>query len=226
VSGHGLTGTADAGAFLVRLIRLDRDALIRLRSGPDDRTTMWSRLPWSALVSRTVTGPGPGDATVAAASLLTELDSGGDRLPNQRDVDWRWPLPSEGATRVVERIPAADVLRIAALAATTLRSASTQGVAGRAVGERQLRDALLDHTAIEVTEEGGGPDTRIQVSQRLVQAVVRMGFLGAGAAGRATDDQVLVRTAGRWVGLSASYGNAWLLRDKQLMIHAGHRPNG
>ncbi|HEX2773163.1 MAG TPA: hypothetical protein VHN18_12135 [Micromonosporaceae bacterium] len=224
MSGHGLAGATDAGAFLARLIQLDPTAVVRLRTGADDLTTVWARLPWSPLVCRTVTGPGPGDATVTAADLLAELDRSGDRLPNRRDADWRWPLPPDRGARVVERIPAADVLRIAASAASALRSASTEGVAGRAVGERQLRDALLDHVAIEVTEEGAGPQTRVEVSQRLVQAVVRMGFLGQ--PDRGTDDQVLVRTAGRWVGLSGSYGSAWLPRGKQLVIQTGRRPNG
>jgi hypothetical protein len=224
VSGHGLVGAADAGAFLARLVRLDPAAVVRLRPGPGERTTLWARLPWSALVCRTVTGPGPGDATVTAADLLAELDGGGDRLPNRRDTDWRWPLPPDRGARIIERIPAADVLAVAASAATTLRTAATEGVAGRAVGERQLRDALLDHVAIEVTEEAGGQENRVQVSQRLVQAMVRMGFLGQ--SDRAPDDQVLVRAAGQWVGLSGSYGSAWLPRGKQLMIYTGRRSNG
>jgi hypothetical protein len=224
VSGHGLADTADAGAFLARLVRLDPAAVVRLRSGPDGRTTIWARLPWSALVGRTVTGPGPGDATVTAADLLAALDRSGDQLPNRRDADWRWPLPPNRGARVIERIPVAEVLRIAASAADALRAASTEGVAGRAVGERQLRDALLDHVAIEVTEEAGGSDAPVQVSQRLVQAVVRMGFLGR--PDQATEERVLVRAAGRWVGLSGSYGSAWLPRDKQLVIHPGPQPNG
>jgi hypothetical protein len=224
VTGHGLAETTDATAFLARLIRLDPAAVVRLRTGPDDRTTIWARLPWSALVCRSVPGPGPGDATVTATDLLAELDRSGDRLPNRRDADWRWPLPPDRGARVVERIPAADVVRIAASAASALRSASTEGVAGRAVGERQLRDALLDHVAIEVIAEGGGSQAPVEVSQRLVQAVVRMGFVGHPDDG--TDDEVLVRTAGRWVGLSGSYGSAWLPRGKQLVIRTARQPNG
>ena len=67
------------------------------------------------------------------------------------------------------------------------------------MGERVLRDALLDHVPVVVT----GPDgERIEVSQRLVQAVVRMGFAGSDAA-------VEVRVAGAWVGLAAGFGTAW-----------------
>jgi hypothetical protein len=224
VTGHGLAGTADAAAFLARLTRLDPVAVVRLRAGPADRTTMWARLPWSVLVSRVVAGAGPGDATVTAAALLAELERGSDRLPDRRDADWRWPLPPERGGRVLERIPATELLRIAASAAGALRAASAGGVAGRAVGERLLRDALLDHVAIEVTDDAAGPPGRVEVSQRLVQAIVRMGFLGH--PDRAADHQVLVRTAGRWVALSAPYGSAWLLRGNQLAIHAARRSNG
>ena len=54
---------------------------------------------------------------------------------------------------------------------------------------------------------------RVEISQRLVQAVVRMGFLGPdGVPGQ---DGVRVRLAGRWIGLAAAgaaalVGFAWM----------------
>lgn len=231
--GHGLTGVPDAGAFLARLTRLDPAAVVRLRpAGPAGRTTLWARLPWAVLVSRTVAGAGPGDVTVSADALLAKLARGGTGLPARRDADWKWPLP--GSTgQLVETMPGADVRRIAAAAAGTLRDAADHGVGGRAVGQRVLRDALLDHVAVVVTGPAQvGPVGPIEVSQRLVQAVVRMGFLGPGGAagpdgadsgepGRnraAGADLVQVRVAGRWTGLSAPYGAVWLLRASQLSI--------
>ncbi|MEV4630076.1 hypothetical protein AB0J90_27815 [Micromonospora sp. NPDC049523] len=233
-AGHGLTGVADAGAFLARLIRLDPAAVVRLRSaGPAGRTTLWARLPWTVLVARTVAGAGPGDVTVSADALLAELARGGTDLPPRRDADWKWPLP--GSTgQLVETMPGGDVRRIAAAAAGTLRDAADNGVGGRAVGQRVLRDALLDHVAVVVTgsTQQAGPGERIEVSQRLVQAVVRMGFLGPGEAagpgragpgesgrtGAVEADLVQVRVAGRWTGLSAPYGAAWSLKASQLSI--------
>ncbi|RBJ00939.1 hypothetical protein DRA43_20010, partial [Micromonospora provocatoris] len=102
----------------------------------------------------------------------------------------------------------------------TLREAATHGVAGRAVGQRVLRDALLDHVAVVVTPDEA-PRTPVEVSQRLVQALVRMGFLGAGG------DDVQVRTAGRWVGLVGPFGAAWsrTVADLALRPTPGH-PNG
>jgi hypothetical protein len=46
-----------------------------------------------------------------------------------------------------------------------------------------------------------------------------MGFLGAGAVLR--DGHVQVRVAGRWVGLSAPYGVAWLPVVDQFAIQIG-----
>lgn len=216
--GHGLSGVADAGAFLARLVRLDRGAVVRLRPVPDaGRTALWARLPWEVLVVRTVAGSAPGDVTVAAAELLGELEAEGSALPRRRDDGWRWALPP-ATSRAVEVLPADEVRRVAAAAAGTLREASAHGVAGRAVGQRMVRDALLDHVAVVVTPDDA-PDAPVEVSQRLVQGLVRMGFLGPG--------DVQVRVAGRWVGLVGPYGATWSRKVAELSLRpaAGH-PKG
>ena len=208
-TGHGLDGVADAGAFLARLVRLDPATLVRLRPVPGaGRTALWARLPWGVLVVRTVTGTSPGDITVAAGELLAELTAGGGALPRRRDDGWRWALPP-AASRAVETLPAEDVRRIAAAAAGTLREAAAHGVAGRAVGQRVLRDALLDHVAVVVTPDDA-PDVPVEVPQRLIQGLIRMGFLGAG--------DVQVRVAGRWVGLVGPYGAAWSRKVADLAL--------
>jgi hypothetical protein len=237
--GHGLSGAADAGAFLARLTRLDPASVVRLRSGATAgaaggtaRTVLWARLPWSVLVSRVVAGNGPGDATVSAAELLGELARGGTALPRRRDADWRWPVPGTAGT-VVESIAGDELRRIAVAAAGTLRTAAAEGVGGRAVGQRALRDALLDHVAVVVTPASPGagvPDPsadggRIEISQRLVQAIVRMGFLGS--PGSAERDAVQVRIMGRWVGLAAPFGAAWSQKVSQFAITpVRDHPNG
>jgi hypothetical protein len=197
----------DSGPFLGRLVKFDRDAVVRLRPA-GDRVTLWAALPWGVLVARTVPGTAAADVTVGAGALL----AAGRSLPPARDADWRWPLPP-GAGTVVERVPAEELRRIAAAAAGTLREASTQGIAGRAVGSRALRDALLDHVAIVATPPSGRP---VEVPQRLVQAVVRMGFLGN--TDPASDAFAEVRASGRWVGLSAPYGVAWLPPVSQFAV--------
>jgi hypothetical protein len=55
----------------------------------------------------------------------------------------------------------------------------------------------------------------VEVSQRLVQAVSRMGFLGP-ADVDGPDTRVYV--AGRWVGLSAPYGVAWWQSVEKLTV--------
>ncbi|MFF5181752.1 hypothetical protein ACFY2Q_27300 [Micromonospora sp. NPDC000316] len=235
-AGHGLTGVADAGAFLARLVRLDPGAPVRLRpGGTPGRVSLWARLPWQVLVVRTVAGgPTDGDAvdvTVDAATLLAELERGGAALPARRDAQWRWPLPP-AASRPVEVLPSVEVRRVADAAAGTLREASEQGVAGRAVGQRVLRDALLDHVAVLVTPDAP-PGPAVEVPQRLVQGLVRMGFLGPagsavdGAVGGRARSEVQVRVAGRWVGLVGPYGAAWLQKATDLALTPLiTRPNG
>ncbi|MFD6566579.1 hypothetical protein [Micromonospora profundi] len=226
--GHGLTGVADAGAFLARLVRFDPGALVRLRpGGAPGQVALWARLPWQALVVRTVAGgPTDGsavDVTVSAAQLLAGLERGGATLPALRDAQWQWPLPP-ARSQPVEVLPAAELRRIADAAAGTLRTASEQGVAGRAVGQRALRDALLDHVAVLVTPDNP-PGRPVEVSQRLVQGLVRMGFLGP-ADGTARS-QVQVRVAGRWVGLVGPYGAAWLQKATDLgLTPLNTRTNG
>ncbi|WP_229073005.1 hypothetical protein [Actinoplanes sp. DH11] len=210
MSGHGLLGVPDAGAFLARLTRLDPAAPVRLRSAAG-RTALWARLPWDVLVTREVAGPGPGDATVAAGELLAVLAAAGDTLPQRRDVMWRWPLPPP-ASQAVESVAGSELERLASAAAGTLREIAGGGMAGRAVGQRAVRDALLDHVALVVTPEDGTP---VQVSQRLVQAVARMGFLGPRGADA---PEARVRVAGSWVGISAPYGVAWRQSVHKLTV--------
>ena len=190
----------DAEPFLVRVLRLDPASVVRLRPA-GGVVLLWSRLPFGVLVSRGVPGEVSADVTVRADALLRSL-AAGDPLPPGRDADWRWPLPPANL-RTVEVLPAAEIVRVSAAAAETIRTASAEGVGGRAVGSRVLRDALLDHVPIVVeTDEG----ERFHVPQRLVQAVTRMGFVPAAPAG---DRGVEVRAGGPWVGLAAPFGSAW-----------------
>jgi len=220
-AGHGLTGLVDAGAFLARLVRLDPAVLVRLRSSGTQRTGLWARLPFSVLVHRTVAGAGPGDATVSAVELLAEVARGGRALPGRHDPRWRWPLPP-GRRRIVEAVTVGELRRVAEAAAGTLRAVAARGVDGRAVGQRTVRDALLDHVAIVVTGDlGPGALDRIEVSQRLVQAVARMGFTGGDEI--ADEVRVPLCLAGAWIGLIAPYGVAWLPGGENIRVSAGRQ---
>jgi hypothetical protein len=203
-------GRADTGAFLARLVRLDPAAIVRLRPLGVEAVELWAMLPFDVLASRRIATRLDRDVTVAAADLLAALNQPDHAVAvPRRDEAWRWPLPpSRGMA--VEIIPAAELVRIAAAASRTLRQAVHEGVGGRAVGERVLRDALLDHVAIAVTGAGG---ERLDVPQRVVQAVVRMGFLRAphdpSEPVTSSDEFVTVRLATGWTGIDASYGSVW-----------------
>ena len=213
----GPAGQADAGAFLVRLLRLDPTALVRLRPArtgdgePAARPVeIWAQLPFGVLAVRALPVSLDTDTTVRASELLETLRDPAAARPKRRDEEWRWPLPPSRG-RVVESLPAAQVARVAAAASRTLREASHHGVGGRSVGERVIRDALLDHIPIIVTGYDG---EQVDVPQRLVQAVARMGFLGHVSADPSAsvtfgDNLVTVRLAAGGIGFDASYGCAW-----------------
>jgi hypothetical protein len=196
----GPAGRADAGAFLARLVKLDPKGLVRLRPVGDGVVEMWAMLPFDA------------DSTVGAAELLDTLSDDFPRSIRRRDEAWHWPLPP-ARSEVVERIPAAEIAAVARAASQTLRVAVAQGVGGRRLGERMVRDALLDHVAIVATAAG----TRVEVPQRLVQALMRMGFVrtpvepAEGIDDLVTQSETLVtvRSVAGWVGLDGSYGSAW-----------------
>lgn len=226
----GEAGRGDAGAFLARLLKLDPAALVRVRParlypgppGLPGLVEMWAMLPFGVLVVRLVSSAGGTvpDVTVAAKELLDSLSEPGAPRPRRRDEAWRWPLPTTTG-RAIETIPEAEVGRIAVAASRTLRQASVEGLGGgRRVGERVMRDALLDHVPIVVTDTEGD---RIDVPQRLVQAVVRMGFLRISAGAPEThltqgDTSITVRSAGRWISLDCSYGSAWYLPISPLRL--------
>ena len=184
----------DVGAFTARVLRFDPAALIRFRPTPSGNTALWARLPFGVVVTRRVGGELADDVTVRASELLAALEGGRTSLPRRRDAEWRFALPPH-AGRVLDEVPSGELRRISAAAAETLRAAS-----GRGVGERRLRDELLDHVAMIVTAAAD----RAEVPVRLVQGVVRMGFLDRDDA-----TPVRIRLAAGWVGAEATFGTAW-----------------
>lgn len=198
----------DAGAFLARLVRMDPTGLVRLRPARPGVVELWARLPFGVLATRLVRSGLVEDATVRAAELLARLEHGESGLPGRHDMAWRSPLPP-GPGQVLEAVPSGEFRRIARAAAETMRAA-----AGRGVGERRLRDELLDHVALVVS----GEHHRDEVTVRLVQGVVRMGFLD-------TEDSapVRIRRSGGWLGAQARFGCAWHHTERRLDLTPHHR---
>jgi hypothetical protein len=206
---------AEVAPFLGRLVRLDSAAIVRLRPDspaevrlrPDAAAVaLWGRVPWGVLVTRTVPGSIGSDTSVGAGALLRSLTEGDGSLPPARDRDWRWALPP-GPGTPVEALPAGEVHRLGVAAAETLAAAR-----GR-VGERMLRDTLLEHVPIVVTVGA----RQIQVRQGLVQAALRMAFINTDGKG-----EVIVRITGSWVGLGAKYGSVWVQTAPSLAIRSAN----
>lgn len=202
--GDALT---DLRSFLGRVNRLDPGALVRIQpvdAAYDDRrlSRLWSMLPFGVLATRVVAVGVDSDVTVRGVDLWNRLDEGAaaDSLIgslSRHDGQWRGVLPPPAAA-VIERLDAADCQRIGRESATALREAQQRArVDDRAVGERRLRDTLLDHIALTVTTD----DRRHDIPVRLVMGLLRMGF--------APEGPVVVRLAGSRVGLEGRHGAAW-----------------
>ena len=217
--GFRTGGPADGGdvaAFLGRVTALDPGALVRLRDS-GGRVTGYARLPFGVLVSRTVAGSvRPVDVTVAAADLLAALEPphgrGGEvALPASRDVEWRAALPPLSGWQRLDEVPGDVVRSLVRAGAETLRAVPASAAAS--AGE-----SLLDHEALTVSAAG----RTVAVPLRVLTALARMGFLGAGAgagvgvgasaggrAGGSGADVVVFSAAGGWVRLAAAYGSAF-----------------
>ena len=176
-------------SFLARAVRLDPAALVRMRPAGDGNVQLWTVLPFKVLAGTTVPAQLSTDVTVAAADLAAGLSDG--TMPATRDGQWRGAVPGDAGT-VLEQLSAAECRGIGAAAADTLRRSR-----GRGLGDRRLRDALLDHVTLRVCVEQGEYELRL----RLVLGLLRMGLVG--------DDTVRVRlTAGR-LGLETDLGVVW-----------------
>lgn len=198
-----VAAVADVGAFLVRLVRLDPAALVRLRPSRPGVVALWAALPFGVLATRAVPAGLTEDVTVRAAELLAGLERGETSLPQRYDTAWRAPLPPGGG-EPLESVPTGELRRITRAAAQTVRDAGARGV-----GERRLRDELLDHTAVIVTVG----DRQEEVPVRLVVALARMGFLDADDAAPVT-----IRGARGWLGAEARYGTAWYRTSTTLRV--------
>ncbi|SDD20575.1 hypothetical protein [Glycomyces harbinensis] len=178
----------DDAAFAARVARLDPEALVLVRDG-----RLWAALPFGALAVRDAGEPVPPEGVHRAGDLAAGA------IAARPAAAWRGRLPQR-PWETVETVPAADIADIDRKAAAALRERRGQGI-----GDRRLRDAMLDHVALLV-EHG---DEAWPVEVRLVAALCRMGFLA--------DDPVRVLRAGRRVGLAATYGTVWD-RDRGLPL--------
>lgn len=183
----------DLGAFVARAVRLDQQAVVRLRDRGDGRVEAWAATPFDVLATRSARGAvEPSDVTVSGNELLAALAVvRGERLDPgpPRDLQWRSPLPPSKHWQTVDLVPAR------ALADLADRGLA---VARENVGPQGTPPAsLLDQTVLTVTGDG----LEVKVPLRCLFALSGMGFLADG-----DEDHVRVTATDSWLRLDARYG--------------------
>lgn len=193
----------DLGAFVARALRLDRDAIVRLRGG-NGRVYAWADTPFDTLVTRSVRGSvRPADLTVGGGDLLAAVAVGGAAVVDPgaaKDVLWHCALPPERGWREVDQVPA-----------EVLADLTDQGaaVARRNPGPHgSSPSALLDQKVITVS--GAGFD--VGVPLRCLFALSGMGFVGT----HASAETVRVSATDSWLRLDARYGA--VLRRRHALL--------
>lgn len=194
----------DLGAFVARSVRLEQQAVVRLRTRTGGLVDAWVSTPFDVLATRTVRGDvTPADVTVTGSELLAALAIvGGERMDPGPAVDllWRSPLPPTEGWTVVDDLPG-----------HVLSDLADRGleVARRNPGPRGTPPAsLLDQAVLTVS--GAGFDVKVPL--RCLFALSGMGFLGS----EAKDEQVRVTATDSWLRLDARYGA--VLRRRHALL--------
>ena len=205
----GAEEAADLAAFLGRLIRWDKAAVVRLRSAEGEAALgVFGHPPFGGVlaVKSLPLRAGGGDAaavdaTVSAGQLLeavgaaAEGGSGEFVLPGSvTGPAWAGLLPPRGGWRRVAELDAAEVRGIAAGAVAEFRSRT------EALGEAGRTRAELDALAEELWGRVVGPSG---VTLRVVHAAHALGFLRGATPGAV----VSVLGAGPWLRLRTEFGS-------------------
>jgi hypothetical protein len=193
----------DLGAFVARAMRLDRDAIVRLRDG-DGRVHAWVDTPFDALVTRAVRGAvRPADITVSSADLLAAVAVVGAAVSDPgrpQDALWRCTLPPDQGWYAVDEVPAGVLADLTDQGAAVARN--NPGPNGSPPA------ALLDQKVITVS--GAGLD--VGVPLRCLFALSGMGFVGT----LDTSEAVRVSATDSWLRLDARYGA--VLRRRHALL--------
>jgi hypothetical protein len=195
----------DLGAFVARAVRLDGNAVVRLRGGRG-RVHAWVDTPFDALVTRSVRGAvRPGDLTIAGRDLLAAVAVAGAAVVDPgraQDALWCCALPPERGWREVDQVPAEVLADLADQGAAVARD--HPGPHGSPPA------ALLDQKVITVS--GAGLD--VGVPLRCLFALSGMGFVGDYAVA----DTVRVSATDSWLRLDARYGAVLRRRHAPLPL--------
>lgn len=196
----------DLGAFVARAVRLEQQALIRMRNRPGaERVDVWAATPFDVLCTRAVGGSvEPGDLTVSGSELLAALTVTPAETMDPgppRDIMWRSELPPAEGWRWVDDLPAATVGEVA-----------ERGVdlAKENVGPKGTPPAsLMDQEVFTVS--GAGLDVKIPL--RCLFALSSMGFLGSAPP---EGEIVRVSATDSWTRLDSRFGA--VLRRRHALL--------
>ncbi len=184
----------DAGAFVARAVRMDPQAIIRIRNTVGTgRVQLWASTPFDALVTRSVAGLiEPGDATVHGANLLPALAiSRSETVDPGPVVDalWRSQLPPLSGWIAVDEVPGSVIADLTETGTAAAKD-SASPVGGTA-------SSLLDSEVLTVS----GAGMKVVVPMRCLFALSGMGF-----AGSVGGEPVRVYATDAWLRLDAKFG--------------------
>ncbi|MFC7342262.1 hypothetical protein [Saccharopolyspora griseoalba] len=186
----------DLGAFVARAVRLDSQALVRMRNRPGtDRVDAWAATPFDALCTRSVVGQvDPSDVTVSGNELLATLTVAGGEVMDPgppKDIMWHSELPPQQGWHRVDDLPAALVGEVAERGI---------GVAKENVGPKGTPPAsLLDQEVFTVSGSG----LEVKVPLRCLFVLSGMGFL---VPSPSESEIVRVSATDSWLRLDSRYG--------------------
>jgi hypothetical protein len=185
----------DLGAFVARAVRLENQAVVRLRNRPGaELVDAWVATPFDALATRTVAGRvEPGDVTVSGSELLAGLTVARGEVVDPgpaRDLMWRSALPPAEGWLPVDELPVAVINDLAERGVAVARE--NPGPHGTPPA------SLLDQSVLTVNGSG----LAVSVPLRCLFALSGMGFLGAPEQA----GQVRVTATDSWLRIDARYG--------------------
>lgn len=192
-------------AFVARAVRLDGQAVVRLRNRSGDGVAeAWVATPFEVLATRAVHGEVvPGDVTVSGNELLAALTitPGPTMDPGpSRDLLWHSELPGGSDWRDVDKLPAKVVAELADKGVALARdNAGPHGTPPA---------SLMDQAVLTVTEGS----LEVKVPMRCLFALSGMGFVDSSIP----DDVVRVTATSSWLRLDARYGA--VLRRRHALL--------
>lgn len=205
----GAGEAADLAAFLGRLIRWDKAAVVRLRSAEGEPALgVFGHPPFGGVLAvRTAALGGSGigavvDATVSAGQLLDAVDAAGTATggelavpPSVTGPSWAGLLPPRGGWLRVGELDTDAVRGAAAAVVAEFRTRTEQS--GPHSRTRAELDALAEELWSRPLTLAGAAHTGLTL--RAVHAAHALGFLRG--------DDIAVLSAGPWLRLRTGYGS-------------------